>query len=269
MHDLGRTRARPSAHIYHPSAWTICWHSRKPCTPHGTRLADGFIARRRARIEAELRRVAEAVPRGRVLEVGPGSGVYLPLLAELFDEVVVTDVEEAFLDTARTLAARHRNLTVVADDITATQLAAQSFDVVLCSEVVEHIADSRAAIEGMHHVLRPGGLLVLSTPQRHSPLEMVGRVAFLPGVITIVRSVYREPILATGHINLLTPEQARGQLAAAGFEVTDSGQSGVYLPIVAEFTGRLGLKLEQWLERKIKGGRLSPLLWIQYYVARA
>ena len=224
---------------------------------------------RRDRIEAELRRVAQLVPRGRVLEVGPGRGVYLPLLTELFDEVVATDVEEAFLDHARTLAAQHANLAVVPDDITSTNLDAQSFDVVLCSEVVEHIADSPAAFRGMRRVLRSGGFLVLSTPQRHSPLELVGRVAFLPGIITIVRSVYREPILATGHINLLTPRQAREQLAGAGFEVTRSGQSGVYVPIVAELTGTIGLKLEQWLERKLTGTRLSPLLWVQYYLARA
>jgi SAM-dependent methyltransferase len=224
---------------------------------------------RRDRIEADLRSVAQATARGRALEVGPGSGVYLALLAQLFDEVVAVDIEETFLDNARTLASQVTNLTVVADDITCTRLPAHSFDVVLCSEVIEHIADSRAALRGMHDLLRPGGLLVLSTPQRHSPLELVGRVAFLPGVITIVRSVYKEPILATGHINLLTPRQAREQLDEAGFEVIDSGQSGVYLPLVAEFTGRLGLKLERRLERKIAGGRLSALLWVQYYVARA
>ena len=84
---------------------------------------------------------------------------------------------------------------------------------VLCSEVVEHIPDSAAALRAMHALLRPGGLLVLSTPQRHSPLEVAGRVAFLPGIVTLVRAVYREPILATGHINLLTAREARLQLA--------------------------------------------------------
>ena len=85
----------------------------------------------------------------------------------------------------------------------------------------------------------------------------------------MVRLIYREPILATGHINLLTAATARRQLAEAGFEVLESDQSGVYIPLIAEFTGQHGLKLEQWIERRIKGGRLSGLLWIQYYLARA
>jgi 2-polyprenyl-3-methyl-5-hydroxy-6-metoxy-1,4-benzoquinol methylase len=222
---------------------------------------------RRARIEATLRRVAAGG--GRALEIGPGSGVYLPLLCELFDEVTASDVEEAFLVQAREIAREHPNLEARADDITASQLPAGHFDVILCSEVVEHIPDSAAALRTMRGLLRPGGTLVLSTPQRHSPLEVTGRIAFLPGIVQLVRLVYREPILPTGHINLLTQREARAQLAAAGFELVETDQSGVYIPLIAEFTGRLGLKLEQWIERRIKGGRLSGLLWVQYYLARA
>ena len=224
---------------------------------------------RRARIQGLLRSAAPAAGTGRALEVGPGSGVYLPLLCELFDEVVASDVEEAFLAQAREIAVSHPNLKAVADDITATRLEPGTFDVVLCSEVVEHIPDSAGAIRAMRGLLRPGGLLVLSTPQRHSPLEVAGRVAFLPGVVTFVRAVYREPILATGHINLLTQPEARRQLTDAGFEILETDQSGVYLPLVAEFTGRVGLKLERWIERRIKGGRLGGLLWVQYWLARA
>jgi SAM-dependent methyltransferase len=224
---------------------------------------------RRARIEDMLRRAAAEAGRGRALEIGPGSGVYLPLLCELFGEVVASDVEEAFLEHARELARTHPNLEPVADDITATRLPAGSFDVVLCSEVIEHIADSAGALRAMRGLLRPGGLLVLSTPQRHSPLEVAGRIAFLPGIVTLVRAVYREPILATGHINLLTPGEARRQLDAAGFEVLESAQSGVYLPLVAEFAGRFGLRIERWLERRMTGTRLRALLWVQYYLARS
>lgn len=222
---------------------------------------------RRARIQATLRRVGGGG--GRALEIGPGSGVYLPLLCELFDEVTASDVEEAFLVQAREIAKDHPNLEARADDITDSRLPHGHFDVILCSEVVEHIPDSEKALRTMHALLKPGGTLVLSTPQRHSPLEVTGRVAFLPGIVQLVRLVYREPILPTGHINLLTQRNARSQLGAAGFELVETDQSGVYIPLVAEFTGRLGLKLEQWIERRIKGGRLSGLLWIQYYLARA
>jgi 2-polyprenyl-3-methyl-5-hydroxy-6-metoxy-1,4-benzoquinol methylase len=221
------------------------------------------------RVEAALRRAAAGAPTARALEVGPGSGVYLPILAELYGEVVAADVEDAFLEQARGIAATHPNVTAVADDITRTDLPDASFDLILCSEVIEHIPDSAAALAGIRRLLRPGGVLVLSTPQRHSPLELAGRVAFLPGVIHVVRAIYREPILPTGHVNLLTASEARAQLAAAGLSIVDSWKSGVYLPLVAELTGRVGLGLERRLERRLEGSRLDWLLWTQYYVARA
>jgi SAM-dependent methyltransferase len=224
---------------------------------------------RREQIEAALRRSAAAGATGRALEIGPGSCIYLPVLAELFDEVVATDVEEEFLAQARQLAESHRNLVAVADDITDSGLDPDSFDLVLCTEVIEHIHDSPRALAAIRRVLRPGGRLLLSTPQRYSPLELLGRVAFLPGVVSVVRAVYREPILATGHVNLLTGAEARAQLRTAGFRVLEAWRSGLYLPLVAELAGRRGLRLEQWLERRLDGGRLAGLLWTQYYLAEA
>lgn len=203
------------------------------------------------------------------LEVGPGSGVYVPLLARLFDRVTVTDVHDAYLEAARAIAAAHPNVRVVADDIRAPALPAASFDVVLCTEVIEHIVESRAALAGIRRLLRPGGVLVLSTPQRFSPLEVCSKIAFLPGIITLVRLVYREPILPTGHVNLMTAGEARRQLEEAGFTIREAHTSGLYLPVLAEAGGEPGRRVAAWLEGRFRGGPLGWMLWTQYYVAVA
>jgi SAM-dependent methyltransferase len=219
--------------------------------------------------------IVEALPRcappahARALEVGPGAGIYLPLLASLFAEVFATDIETAFLKHAAPLRHSLPKLQLVLDDICASTMPPHSFDLILCSEVIEHIADSRAALGGMRRLLKPGGVLLLSTPQRYSPLELAARVAFLPGVVQLVRRIYGEPILETGHINLMTRRTVERQLAGAGFEVLERFQSGMYLPLIAEFGGAAGLKLEQWLERKLRGTAGGGLLWTQYYIARA
>ncbi|GAB4483178.1 MAG: hypothetical protein Kow00124_32470 [Anaerolineae bacterium] len=49
-------------------------------------------------------------------------------------------------------------------DATALTLPDESFDRVVCISVIEHIPDDRAAIREMARVLRPGGLLALTTP---------------------------------------------------------------------------------------------------------
>lgn len=206
---------------------------------------------------------------GRALEIGPGSGLYLPALAERFGEVVAADIETAYLQHARTLVAAYPNLTLFVDDITRSSLARHGFDLILCTEVIEHIADSRGALAEIHRLLKPGGHLILSTPQRYSPLEVAGRIAFLPGVIDLVRMIYREPVLETGHINLMTHAEASRQIERAGFKIIERHRSGVYLPLFAEFAGEWALRVEQWLEPRLCHGSFDWLLWTQYFVAEA
>lgn len=222
---------------------------------------------RRAWITAALRRHLPAGA-GRVLEVGPGSGVYLPVLAGLADHVVATDVEDAYLSRLGPVVDQHPNVELVLDDITRSRLDSGSFDLILCTEVIEHIRDSPAALAEMRRLVRPGGALVLSTPQRYSPLEVTAKVAFLPGVIEVVRRVYREPVLETGHVNLMTRSTLRRQLHDAGFDVVESHLAGMYIPVVAESMGDAALRLEQRLERRLRATRLDWLLWTQYVVAQ-
>lgn len=207
--------------------------------------------------------------RGRALEIGPGSGLYLPLLANRFQEVIAADIEDAYLNHASTLRDAYPNLRPVVDDITCSKLAERSFDLILCTEVVEHIADSARAIAEMHRLLKPGGFLILSTPQRYSPLELTAKLAFLPGIVDVVRLIYREPVLATGHINLLTAVQLAEQIERPGFRIHERHTSGIYLPLLAEFAGKAGLKLEQWLEPRLRASSLDWLLWTQYCIAQA
>jgi 2-polyprenyl-3-methyl-5-hydroxy-6-metoxy-1,4-benzoquinol methylase len=224
---------------------------------------------RREWIESALRRVASGQPRGRALEVGPGAGLYLPSLVGLYDEVWASDVEPQYLKHLEPQARECPNLVLRADDITASGLELSSFDLVLCSEVIEHIATPRAALDTIHRLLRPGGTLVLSTPQPNSPLELASKVAFLPGVIGVVRRIYREPILPTGHISLMPSRRLETEFARAGFRVLERHKCGLYVPLFAEFGGRFALGIERRLERRLGGTRLDWLLWTQCYVAEA
>ena len=224
---------------------------------------------RRAWITDALRQAAERAPIAHALEVGPGSGVYLPVLAEIADEVVASDIEPAFLRHAEATRADVPGLRTEVDDITRSALPPGSFDLVLCSEVIEHIRDSAGALRSIRRLLQPGGLLVLSTPQRWSPAELTARVATLPVLIGVSRRIYREPIRPLGHINLLTRKEAERQLLDAGFEIDRRHFGGLYLPLIAEVGGRRALALERGLEVAMRTGPLRGLLWTQYYVARA
>jgi 2-polyprenyl-3-methyl-5-hydroxy-6-metoxy-1,4-benzoquinol methylase len=201
------------------------------------------------------------------LEIGPGSGVYLTTLANFFDKVGAADVANAFLTQARRLADSHPNIDVIEDDIVHSKLPTGTFDLILCSEVIEHIADSGAALAQIGRIIKPDGVLILSTPQKYSLLELASKIAFLPGVIEVVRRIYQEPIIETGHINLLTAKAVREQLQRAGFSLKESHVGGLYLPIVAEFFGQLGLRSALAAERLLRRLDWTGVLWTQFYVA--
>lgn len=209
---------------------------------------------------------AHAAHGGTALEVGPGSGVYLPHLLAHFAEVTAIDIAPEFLDNARTIAAGNPRLVCRTEDITRPGAEAGPYDLILCSEVIEHLADSRTALSAIARLLKPGGTLILTTPHRWSTLETVAWLALKPGFIQIVRLIYGEAVFEMGHINLLSRGALEGQLADAGLVPRRRQAMGLYLPLVAEFLGSAGLALAQWGERRLRGGPLEQLLWTQAYV---
>jgi 2-polyprenyl-3-methyl-5-hydroxy-6-metoxy-1,4-benzoquinol methylase len=223
---------------------------------------------RRDWIVGKLRQCALERP-GRAIEIGFGAGIYLPTLAECFTEVVASDLDQAHLDHARAIAEKYPNIELVRDDILNSKLPAHSVSVALCSEVIEHISGTGRVLAGIHRLLKPGGILLLSTPQRWSLMEMAAKVAFLPGIVQIVRRIYGEAVFDMQHTNLMTACETERQMSGAGFRIRERYKSGMYIPLVAEFGGERGREFEEWVERRVRGRRLDSLLWTQYYVAEA
>jgi len=203
---------------------------------------------------------------GSAIEIGPGSGIYLPILSECFGEVTAVDVEAAFLDNAAMFSEEYTRVHCLLDDITKTSLPPDSFDLVLCTEVIEHIGDAEAALCNMRRILKKDGVLILSTPHRYSPLELCSKIAYLPGIIDLIKMVYREPILEAGHINLMSGRTLQRLIAKTGFTIVKQESFGCYLPLLAEFCGQAGLAIEQKLETLIAGSCMEEILWTQAYI---
>jgi hypothetical protein len=79
--------------------------------------------------------------------------------------------------------------------------------------------------------------------------------------------VYREPILPTGHISLLTRREVRGMITAAGLSTGDPDLGGVYVPVIAEAGGERALRLEQRMEEPLRRSIFKGMLWTQYWIA--
>tara|TARA_R110002073_G_scaffold186197_7_gene344782 strand:- start:1299 stop:2018 length:720 start_codon:yes stop_codon:yes gene_type:complete len=114
-------------------------------------------------------------PGDRILDLGCGRGrhVYALYWGETPVHVVGADlsVEEVratangFFDLPPPAASPHRSATLSAADAARLPFADGSFDVVICSEVLEHVPDPDAALAEIVRVTRPGGQVAVSVPR--------------------------------------------------------------------------------------------------------
>lgn len=116
-------------------------------------------------IHATLERVLRAERAGgRLLDFGAGSGELARRLMRVGTFACIECID---------LLARPVSLTAdigwASADLNArTGFADASFDVVVSAEVIEHLENPRAIVREWHRLLRPGGLLVFSTPNNES-----------------------------------------------------------------------------------------------------
>jgi len=106
------------------------------------------------------------------LDIGCGMGAYLVAARRLGYDVLGFEPSK---DHAR-LAMKHFNLPIVADYFTRAAVSGRTFDLVMLSHVIEHIYDPPAFLREVLSVLKPGGVLVILTPNNESFLaRMLGK----------------------------------------------------------------------------------------------
>ena len=109
-------------------------------------------------------------PRERILDVGCGTGFYAKAILDAGAAVTATELSERYLEQAERYVGDGAAFAI--EDAQALSFPDESFDKVLMTEVVEHVPDPREAVREARRVLRPDGLLVVTTPSRLSPLNL-------------------------------------------------------------------------------------------------
>jgi 2-polyprenyl-3-methyl-5-hydroxy-6-metoxy-1,4-benzoquinol methylase len=150
-----------------------------------------------------------------VLEVGCGSGYYTRALVEAGARVTATDLSPAYVEQARGLAP---GAEFSVEDAQRLSFEDESFDRVLMTEVVEHVPEPARAVAEAARVLRPGGLLALSTPSRRAPMNLA---------YTLKRRIRGYHV--NEHLHELTPGELQ-ELLAPRFEVESFRRVNAVLP---------------------------------------
>jgi len=102
---------------------------------------------------------ASTIISGKVLEIGTGSGYGVEIISGIASEFVTVDKFDTKIDFSK-----YPNVKFVQQNVPPLDFEANSFDSAITFQVVEHIKDDHAFIREIHRVLKPGGKLVITTP---------------------------------------------------------------------------------------------------------
>lgn len=105
----------------------------------------------------------------KVLEVGCGEGRGIDLLLPAVSHFMAVDKLKPAIDRLSNKYPQARFLTMNFPPFTGME--DNLFDVVLSFQVIEHIRDDRFFLQEIHRVLKPGGVALLSTPNRKMSLS--------------------------------------------------------------------------------------------------
>jgi SAM-dependent methyltransferase len=163
----------------------------------GDELALPDLERRLELLRSELRRDEL------VLDLGCGDGTFTAAIAAAGARPVGVEVAQAALARAR---ARHPGLDFRLAPLDGElPLAEADVDLVWATEVIEHVADTARWLHEIRRVLRPGGRLLITTPNH-------------PRAGILVRGLehYSEPL--GDHLHLYTRRSLADTLRELGFE---------------------------------------------------
>lgn len=161
-------------------------------------------------LERHCRRLG--VPRvGRLLDMGCGDGNNLAWLGRFAEQTYGSDY-----NIVRLTRARHRlpEASLFLADILDYPCADDHFDVIFFNHVIEHITDDVSALRSVHRVLKPGGLLVLGTPNEGA---WWWQLAYKRA------PDFRE---ATDHVHFYTAKTIGARMRTAGLTVSEEKHMG-------------------------------------------
>jgi len=117
------------------------------------------------RLRTVMDYIETEAPYERVLDFGCGSGVMLPFLCTISTRVTAMDIDLLPFERIRRQRAFPANLNVYnARKVSLKDLPGDSFDLIVATDVLEHVDDLSGTLNAMKERLKPGGQIVISGP---------------------------------------------------------------------------------------------------------
>jgi len=207
-------------------------------------LRDEYVARMPIR-DALQSLIAQEAIRGRdVLELGSGLGYNLEVFVSANRVLGVEGLSAAARDaTARGIP------TIAADLSSGLPLESQSFDVVLCLDVLEHLLNPIGCLKEAHRILRNTGLMIVNVPNHFS---LSGRINIVRGSgIDSVKFFPEYPDWDNPHVRFFRHSSLLSLITHCGFQVMEDWSNRFpSIPIVNKLPTLKRSRLARTLARR-------------------
>lgn len=157
-------------------------------------------------------RALSAAPESLILDAGCGSCKHSVRFAKRGFHCYAVDFSPEILKEAETYVREQglqERITIKCEDITCLSFDSNSFDYILCWGVLMHIPDLKKAIAELCRVLRPGGKIIISEGNMHSPQAILTyivkklilnnyQITMTPSGVECWKTTYAGPLLTRG-----------------------------------------------------------------------
>jgi SAM-dependent methyltransferase len=147
-----------------------------------------------------------------VLDAGCGRSLFTEIRPDWPFRIVAADVE---LDLLRERQREFPQVSWAVAGATPLPFRAAAFDALFAGELIEHLPDPAPAVAEFHRVLKPDGVLILTTPNRRRLANLADR---------------SERPYSPDHLSELSYDEVQELLRGAGFEVLSA--TGVHLELL-------------------------------------
>ena len=176
-------------------------------------------------VEQKLAQLSAQQKFAKALNLGCGEGDYDPLILKYVDHLSSCDINAADIAFAQEINKDFPNLTYQVEDACQLTIPDQSIDILISTEVIEHVGDSAQMMAEIARVLKPEGLAIISFPSIDFP--------FTYDPINRILSFFNKKIplgaYAFGHDRLIDSKEIKAWAKKLDLELIEEQNLGNYI----------------------------------------